>query len=145
MRSFFTFPSKWIRKSFSLSQTNIIFYFHYVLRAREKERQRYNFSYFSRKRIFHVCTFYISTLHLEKKKIIKEKTSSQVNHMKTILTFRDIKSMYFYGSEDFSKVNKVSSATFSMLFALILWNFEIPLFPQISSGFVSRICNVSSV
>lgn len=72
----------------------------------------------------------------KKKKIIKEKTSSQVNHVKTILTFRDIKSMYFYGSEDFSKVNKVSSTTFSMLFALILWNFEIPLFPQISSGFV---------
>lgn len=104
---------------------------------REREREeRWNLLYFSRKRIFRVCAFlhFRITSRVSKEKG-KGKTGSRVNHVKTILTFRDIKSMYFYGSEDFSKVNKVSSATFSMLLALILWNFEIPLFPQISSGF----------
>lgn len=42
MTSFFTFPSKWIRKFFSLSQINIIFYFHYVLIKRERERERFS-------------------------------------------------------------------------------------------------------
>lgn len=109
---------------------------------REREREeRWNLLYFSRKRIFRVCAFlhFRITSRVSKEKG-KGKTGSRVNHVKTILTFRDIKSMYFYGSEDFSKVNKVSSATFSMLLALILWNFEIPLFPQISSGFANVQC-----
>ena len=79
----------------------------FLKREREREREKKDrISLTLAENAYSTCVhFYIFALHPESRKKGKEKKRvSQVNHVKTILTFRDIKSMYFYSSEDFSKV-----------------------------------------